>query len=861
VQFEHTTLGEDRVNDFRLAKDVRPTRYTLRFDLDLAHWTASARGTVGLSLARPMREITLHSVDLEIKVAGDVTGVTYDLESQTATLTLAKELSAGQHDLDLEWTVAIAEKLRGLYRSTRPGERYAATQFEAADARRAFPCFDEPEFKARFTVELIHDAGLAAIANMPVDRIEQLGNGRQRTSFRETPVMSSYLLAFTVGPYEATPPATTRTNVECRVWLPKGTADQAIFARDAHVKAVEWLERYTNIPYPFPPKVDAIGIPDFEAGAMENPGAITYRTTLLAADQKTASTATFKAVFSVAAHELTHMWWGDLVTMAWWNDIWLNESFASFVGEKCTAAVNPEWRFARDVVSQNTPAFNLDSLVSTHAISMEAKNVDEANERFDAVTYLKGQGVLRMIEQYLGEEDFRSGVRIYLDRHKWANATAGDFWQALDEASGRDVTGLATAWITEPGHPLLSCAVRETATGLTVDLTQTRFFSDPRMKATGQVWPVPIVFRYGTRDGAVKETRFLLGTASGSIELPGAEWYFPNGGGVGFYRFAFDDRSVTLLANGIAKLTPEERLSLLDGQWALARADKATVGQVLDLVAGLKGEDDLYVLRTLSEILAWLNHNVVRGASERPFRALVDAIFRPQLERLGWENREDDTSDEREKRQLVIGTLGHLAAAADVRAEARRRIVAHLDGTTRLQPDVAGPISSVAAIAGDTALYDRYIARMKEAAKTDPQEESRFRGALTDFRDSAIVERFARSIFTELIRDQDRAILLLRMHGLAHAREAAFRTLQASWDEFVTKMDPGGKQRCVNAAGQITPRRLADEAATFLRAKQTPDLKETVAQAMERLRIGSANAERMAGELDDALGRIAQPAR
>jgi puromycin-sensitive aminopeptidase len=555
------------------------------------------------------------------------------------------------------------------------------------------------------------------------------------------------------------------------------------------------------------------------------------------------------------------MWWGDLVTMAWWNDLWLNESFASFVGEKCTALVNPEWRFTRDVVSQNTPAFNLDSLVSTHPISMEAKNVDEANERFDAVTYLKGQGVLRMIENYLGEDDFRSGVRIYLDRHKWANATAGDFWRALDEASGRDVTGLATAWITEPGHPLVSCMVSESSRGLRVDLTQTRFFADPIVASTGQVWPVPLVMRYGTPDGAVKETRFLLDRSSGSVELPDATWYFPNGGGVGFYRFAFDDRSIALLAKEIARLTPEERLSLLDDQWALARANKATVGQVLNLVAGLKGEDDLYVLRAVSEILGWLSHNVVRAVTERPFRELVDAIFRPQLEKLGWENRADDTSDEREKRQLVIGTLGHSAAAADVRVEARRRIAAHLDGTTRLQPDVAGPIASVAAIEGDAALYDRYVARMKEAEKSDSQEENRFRVALTDFRDQAIVGRFAGSIFTDLIRDQDRALLLLRMHGLAHAREAAFRTLQAAWDEYVTKMDPGGKQRAANAPGQLTPRTLVDEAVAFLSKKQTPDIKETVAQSIERMRIGSANAERMAGELDDALGRIEQPAR
>jgi puromycin-sensitive aminopeptidase len=848
------------VNDFRLAKDIRPTRYALHFDLDLDRWTSTAGGTITLKLVKAAREITLHSLDLDIKTGGDIAGVTYDPESQTATLTLAHELPAGTHDLTLNWTGEIAEKLRGLYRSTRPGERYATTQFEAADARRAFPCFDEPEFKATFAVEVVHDAALAAISNMPVERATDR-DGRRTTAFRETPKMSSYLLAFTVGPYESTPPAKTKTGVECRVWLPSGTADQALYARDAHVRAVEWLEQYTAIPYPFPPKVDAIGIPDFEAGAMENPGAITYRTTLLAADQKTASTSTFKAVFSVTAHELTHMWWGDLVTMAWWNDLWLNESFASFVGEKCTATLNPEWRFWRDVVAQNTPAFNLDSLVSTHPISMQAKNVDEANERFDAVTYLKGQGVLRMIENYLGENDFRSGVRIYLARHKWANATAGDFWKALDEASGRDVTGLATAWITEPGHPLVSCAVRETSNGLTVDLRQERLFADPSVQPTAQIWPVPLVFRFGTRDGTVAELRHLLTTAKGSVELPGATWYFPNGGGAGFYRYAFDDRSVALLSQHLGTLAPEERLSLIDDQWALARANKSTIGQVLALIGGLKGEDDLYVLRSLAEILAWLNHNALRPSTEHAYRDLVDATFRPQLEKLGWDNREDDTSDEREKRQLVIAALGHSAAAADVRAEAHRRITGHLNGTARLQPDVAGPIASVAAIEGDAALYERYIARMKDAQKTDAQEEARFRGALTSFYDPALIGRYADAIFSDLIRDQDRSVLIRGMGPLKNAREAAVRASTANWDEYVAKMDPGGKQRIVTAFGQLTPRALVDRATALLREKQSADIKETAAQAVEQMRIGSANAVRMAAELDDAFGRIAQGAR
>ncbi|MGH2499979.1 MAG: M1 family metallopeptidase, partial [Candidatus Limnocylindria bacterium] len=539
-------------------------------------------------------------------------------------------------------------------------ERYAATQFEAADARKAFPCFDEPEFKATFALELVHDRSLAAVANAPIAASEDLPGGRRRTRFAEMPPISTYLFAFTVGPYDATPEARTRTGVPVRVWLPPGLAQRGVYARDAHARALAWLEEYTGIPYPYT-KVDAIGIPDFEAGAMENPGAITYRTRLLAADHDSASTAALKGVFSTAAHEVTHMWWGDLVTMVWWTDLWLNESFASFVGEKATAALNPEWGYWRDFVAQHASAFNLDALVSTHAISVEARSAEEASQRFDAVTYEKGAAVLRMIEAFLGEDAFREGVRIYLRRHREANATADDFWRALDEASGRDVTAIAQAWISEPGHPLVTCTVRETADGLAVDVAQQRFFADPAVPATAQRWPVPMIFRHGTADGPIREHRVLLDGPRDTVTLPGARWYFPNGHGAGFYRTAFDDRSLALLAQGARRLDGEERLALLDNQWALARASKASVGQVLETVRGLGDESDRAVLALLAQILAALATDSLRRETEPAFRRLVDSLFRPQLELLGWDVRADDSPDEREKRAIVLRALGATA--------------------------------------------------------------------------------------------------------------------------------------------------------------------------------------------------------
>ena len=849
--------------NYRLSKEVLPSRYELRFELEFDTWTSTGWERIALRTSRPTREIVLHALELDIQKAAIDGAVaqktTYDVEAQTAALRFEREIPAGEHILEISWTGGIRESLRGLYRSLRGEERYAATQFEAADARRAFPCFDEPEFKARFSVELVHPAGNAAIANMPVTSQESVDERRTRTVFRETPKISTYLVAFTVGPYEFTPVATTPSGIPVRVCLPPGLVSQGIYARDAHVRSVEWLQGYTALPYPYY-KVDAIGIPDFEAGAMENPGAITYRTRLLAADERNASIQVLKGVFSTAAHELTHMWWGDLVTMRWWTDLWLNESFASFVGEKATAALNPEWRYWRDFVAENTSAFNLDALASTHPISVEAKSAEEASQRFDAISYTKGAAVLRMIEGYLGEDAFRGGVRIYLKRHAEANASADDFWRALDESSGQDVTKIANAWIKESGHPLIDIRARDADGGLELELSQTRYFSDTDAAPTKQRWPVPLVIKYGTAQG-VREHRSVLGQQRGTVRLPGAQWFFPNAGGRGFYRFRFasafeGDR----LDAGIAHLAAEERLALIDDLWALARHGKATLAMFLARLETLRGEEDRAVLAAIGDSLSWLGNYAVRDATERPFVRLVDELYRPILEAAGWTVRDGDDTDTREKRTRAILMLGIHARAKDVRDEAQRRVRDHIDGRERLQPDVAGTVVAVAATVGDNALWDRYVARMQQAQASDTQEEARFRQGLIFFEDPALAERTAEAIFSPLIRVQDRGLMLIPMMQSRRTRLAAWKAVKAHWDSDIagTDMAPLLKQGYVTAISQLTQRALAEDAAAFLRSKRTPDIQETVAQSVERLRINTAAAERLADELEDAL-RVPTP--
>ncbi len=851
---EATVTGFDR--DFRLSKDVLPSRYELRFRLDLDAWTSTASERITLRLARSASEIVLHAVDLDITratVDGDVAlaAKTVHDEAQAVTLRFAREIAAGEHTLEIGWTGAIPESLRGLYRSIRGEERYAATQFEAADARRAFPCFDEPEFKATFALAVEHPSRHSALANMPAVSREDAGGGWTRTTFRETPKISTYLVAFTVGPYEATPEARTPSGIPVRVWLSPGLAEQGVYARDAHVRAVEWLQAYTALPYPYV-KVDAIGIPDFAAGAMENPGAITYRTRLLAADHRNASIRTLKGIFATAAHELTHMWWGDLVTMRWWTDLWLNESFASFVGEKATAALNPEWGYWRDFVAQNTSAFNLDALASTHPISVEARNAEEASERFDAVTYEKGAAVLRMIESFLGEGRFRDGVRIYLNRHREANASADDFWHALDEASGQDVTGIMNAWIREPGHPIVSIAVRDDGDALALDLSQARYFSDPDAPSSAQRWPVPLVLKCGTDDG-VREERFLLRDERASLRLPGARWLYPNAGGRGFYRWMLDGAGERMLDGGVRELAPEERLSLVDDAWALTRTARMRLAAFLRRLDSLGGERDRAVIGAVSDALAWISSYAVRDRTQSAFARFIEGFYRPILSDIGMRPRPDEDADTREKRGRVIGMLGHHARADDVRREARELVLRHLDGRERLSPDIAGVIAGVAATEGDAALWDRYVERMRQAQASDAQEEARFRQALVSFEDAALAERTAEAIFSPLIRAQDRGLMVIPLLQGRGTRDAGWRAVRAHWDADIATSEPLLKQRFVAGVSQLATRAYRDEATAFLEAKRTIDIAEAVEQAVERLRINTAAAERLADELDAAL--------
>ena len=843
--------------DFRLPAFVRPSRYDLAIEVDLDAWRFRGSEAIDLHIAEPTADITLHAAELEI---ADVRAVLADGRelsgsvalnpiAETATLRFAQPLPAGTARLQLSFRGAILARLRGFYRSQKDGARYAATQFEAADARRAFPCFDEPEFKARFALTLDIPAQLTAIANGAVADSAELGNGRKRIRFTETPPISSYLVAYTVGPYEATPITASRSGAPVRVFLPHGMAAQGTYARDAHVRALDYLEAYTAIPYPYG-KVDAIGIPDFEAGAMENPGAITYRLTAIAADAERASTPALKSIFYTAAHELTHMWWGDLVTMAWWDDLWLNESFATFIGYKVVAELMPEWGMWRDFVATLVRPFTLDALESTHPISFAVKNAKQAAERFDVITYWKGAGVVRMIEGFLGAEPFRRGVQAYLQRYRERNATADDFWRELGAASGRDVAAIAHAWIRQPGHPLLSF----TGTGAPLRIRQQRFFASPGAGADATVWPTPLVIKYGTADG-VREERVLLDGREATVSLPDAQWFYPNGDGAGFFRFALDDAALARLVPLVQSvLTAPERLTLVGNQWALVKAGKIAVEQFFALFAGFRGETDRAVLAAITERLYWMSTHVVDDAARPAFERFTDAFFRPHLETLGWNARPGDTADDRLRRATAIAALGELAGASDVSDEATRRLARYLDDPAAIDPNLASVVVGLAARTGDAALYQRYLERKQSAAR-DPEVEQRFLLGLTAFEHPDLVRRTLALSVSDEVRPQDRAHLFARLLGVRPSRLAAWEFVRSRWEELTARLDPMLQQNIVRALAQLTPEPAASEVRAFLPPRATNETRETVQQTIEQLAIDAAVCRQLVPAVSAALQR------
>ena len=850
------------MDPYRLPRTAVPTRYDIRLEPDLTTLTFRGAETVTLTVAEPVREIVLNAVDLavdEAAIDGDGgaqrADVALDETAERCRLTFARPVTAGTRRLTLGFRGTLNDKLRGFYRSVYKdpsgvSRTMAATQFEATDARRAFPCWDEPDFKAVFALTVAIDPALTAVSNTRIVS-ERSEGGRKVVTFADTIRMSTYLMALVVGELEATEPVMVgRTPL--RVWCVPGKRRLAAFGQRVGAASLAFFEDYYGLPYPGD-KLDLLAIPDFAAGAMENLGAITFRETALLVDESAAAHAELERIADVVAHENAHMWFGDLVTMRWWNGIWLNEAFATFMEMLAVDAWKPEWRRWTTFGVSRAAALSVDGLHSTRPIEFPVRAPREADAMFDVLTYEKGASVLRMLEQYLGAEVFRQGVRQYLDRHRFDNADTVDLWDALGRASSQPIPAVMDGWIFKPGYPLVS--VRRDTGGHLV-LAQQRFTYlpeplPPAAAAPETRWQIPVQYRLA----AGGTERVLLSGAETRVRAPERlEAVVVNAGGHGFYRVRYAPDLLDALLARLDTLAAIERFNLVNDAWAVAVAGLAGLTGYLDLTARFRGEGDRNVWSILLASFGVLNR--VIGDADRPrLEALVRDRATAAFQALGWTPRPDEDELARQLRGDLVRALGVLGSDPAVQARAAERYEAALADPGAVDPNVLPALIAVVAHTGDARRYEEFSERFRSA--TTPQEEQRYLYALTAFRQRELVLQTLERTINGEIRTQDAPFVVRALLMTVHAREAAWEFVKTHWDTMDRLYPKHGLRRMAEGViGLVTPELEADVHGFF--RDRTIDLGgKILEQYLEQLRIGVTLRAREGAALSAYVARVA----
>jgi puromycin-sensitive aminopeptidase len=843
-------MTEDDEQRYRLPRTVIPRRYGLVLEPNLAAGSFAGTEDVSVSVREPVSEIVMNAVDLDI--AGgyltsdggriEISEVRLDPENERAHLLLGAEADPGDWTLHLDFRGELNDKLVGFYRSTYQGpdggtEVIATTHFEATDARRAFPSWDEPDLKAVFGVTLVVAPDLTALSNGPEIERTTLDDGRVRLVFADTMSMSTYLVAFVVGHLELTDPVDAG-GVPTRVAHVPGKGTIATFALEIGAHSLNWFAEYYGIPYP-DAKVDHVALPDFAQGAMENLGCITYREAALLVDPATSTHGEQLDVAETVAHELAHMWFGDLVTMRWWNGLWLNEAFATFMAMLAVDAYRPDWEVWNQFARSRSAALEVDALASTRSIEYPVHSPDDANGMFDTLTYLKGGAILRMLEQYLGADRFRDGIRRYLRQHEHGNTETHDLWDALAEASGKPVRRIMDAWIFQRGYPAIEVALE----GDAVRLTQRRFA--PSMPEDDTTWPVPLIVRQIGAGG--ERVEHVLVEADG-LTIPLADpdaLVVANAGSTAFVRTFYDDALLGRLTSRLQELAPGERQILVDDAWAAAVAARATVTDFLDVAARYRDETAPSVWQTIMTGLAWCDR-FVDGEPRERFRDFVRTLVRPALDRLGWDPRPTDGELDRELRGELIRTLGILGDDPETQAMAREAEGLSRSGGS-VDASVAAAAVDVVAFAGGEEAFEAFRARMHDAPT--PQEEDRYRTALARFRDPALMERLLSLAVSGEVRPQDAPFLLSRAEANRDLGPIAWRYVRDHWDELVPTFAASNVIHLAVGARTITDPEVVAEVQAFFGEHDIPQNHLSLVQAMERQRMMAAMRERASGEL------------
>ncbi len=835
----------------RLPTTVTPENYDLKFTVDLANARFDGTETIRVQLNEPTAAIVLNAAEIvfhDVTIGAEKAAVTVNDRNETATLTVPRPLARGAHDIHISYSGILNNKLRGFYLSKTKTRNYAVTQFEATDARRAFPSFDEPAFKATYSITLVVDKSDTAISNGHiVSDTPGPGAGRHTIVFSPSPKMSSYLVAMAVGDFECL--SGRSDNVPVRVCATPGKSQMAAIALDSAEQILKFYDNYYAIKWPWG-KLDVLAIPDFAAGAMENTAAIFYREVDLLADTKGASIATRRTIASVLAHEMAHQWFGDLVTMKWWDDVWLNEGFATWMATKPLAALHPEWDMTSEETLESVRALTTDSLRATRAIHAAADTPAEIDAAFDAIAYQKGAAVLRMIESYVTPEVFRKGINDYLQKHEWSNATAPDFWAAIASASGKPVDRIMRDFVNQPGVPVLTaaaaCDTEKTVTR--VSLTQERFIADGSKPADPSArWQIPVCAKTAGANSCA-----VIGKPEDTITLPGcSSWIFLNSGARGYYRTAYSSEMLAALAPQLqTALTAPERIRLMDDEWALVRTGRQTVSDYLTLASGFGAEMSSEALTTVDTRLLTIGNYLTTENNRAKYEGFVRNLLGPLYRQVGFVTQPSDSDQRRELRSQLILALGISGRDPEVIRSARSALDASLSGGQALDPALSDAIIRVAAENGDAKLFDALSGAAEKAAS--PEDHNRYLYSLGFFRAPDLVDRGLQNAFA--LRNQDTAIYLGRFLNNPHINAQAWAFVKKNWADLEPKLTVfGGASRTAAALASFCDPASREDIQEFFKAHSLPAAARAEKQALEQINACIAYRTSQTGVLETYL--------
>ena len=842
----------------KLPKEVVPTEYSVRIVPNIAKLTFTGMVKVKVEVRAPVREIVLNAFELEIAGASvddkplPKSAIQIDKKEELLRLALPSGLAAGDHAVAFTFSGKINQQGQGLfyckYQEQGTGAKKIAlgTQFEATDARRFFPCWDEPSFRAKFQLTAVVPPNWLAVSNMPIESERKIDIGKE-VKFAPTPSMASYLNVFCAGEFDLVETKVGETQI--RVITTKGKSEWGRYALESSAKILEYYNDYFGVPYPLP-KLDQIAIPGGFGGAMENWGGITYFESVLLFDPEKSSDDTKHNIFAVLAHEMAHMWFGDLVTMAWWDNLWLNEGFASWMGTKCTAHFNPQWEvWLRKVVPRNPTrrvgypkeqAMEGDARSTTHPIQVPVATEAEANSIFDDISYQKGQSVIRMIESFLGEEPFRDGIRRYITAHKYSNSTTADLWNALGESSGKPVGQIAAGWTEQPGFPVVK--VRRDADGK-VSLSQQRFVVNYKNPLPLE-WQVPLTYFVL---GDAPQSRLMTGKIDNLDNIPADRPLKINVSGAGYYRTQYDPASWDLLVASFDKLDVQDRVNLLSDSWALVQANRTPISLYFGLIDKATNPTELAEREQIINVFDYLNHLFIDQPKRENLQGYARSVLRPSFNALGWKPKENEPPKMSNLRASLVEALGHLGDP-EIIAAARERFQLYLGNPKSLPPDLRHPVLGVVGRYADEATWNKL--HELGLKTTSAEEKQNYFDALACATDTKLVKKTLQIALTDELPTSRAIFLVGKVARWSDHPEIAWQFAKANMKALLAKADA----LAVNSYAPslftfFSDRKRAQELRDYAKANLPASSAKEVAKAVEEVEFRSEFKQRLAPQI------------